>query len=460
MARPLKEVLQDPEVLADIHQHPHTFRFCRGASLLVTSTHWPPHNYFVLGSADGTKGEDDGGHKETGSLVAIEGPMANVLSVLAHTLNFTYKLITPSDNLWGGQLPNGSWTGMLGQVIKKEVDLALGPFSVTLERTKVVGLTTGVMIDDRCLLAAKGATEVNPWSFLMVLMPSVWVCLAATLLLVWGTHMLLVFVIKRPVDWKLMVEIYFRLLRTLFNQNVNWRSVTSLERVLMGVWLLGGLVMTWCYSSNLTSLLAVRRIPQSIQTLRTLIDDPSLTLILTPNTIITTALAHSQEGELKEVHRLDSAGRTVYVQINDFPRTLDTLVKQDDHVLLGTTSVMATLIAQSFSQTGECSFYLSRQKVISNIHSMVVQQGSPILPAISYRVRQMIEAGLYTHWVETRLRNYTRCRKSPSSITVRTSIALTGIWGMVVVLYAGLVAATATFFVELVIARIYPAAQT
>lgn len=79
----------------------------------------------------------------------------------------------------------------------------------------------------------------------------------------------------------------------LIPADVNWQRVSALERMMMGVWVVGGLVVTWSYSSHLTSLLAVRRIPQSIQTIRDLIDDPNLNLILTPNTIITTTLAVS-----------------------------------------------------------------------------------------------------------------------------------------------------------------------
>lgn len=79
----------------------------------------------------------------------------------------------------------------------------------------------------------------------------------------------------------------------LIPADVNWQRVGALERMMMGVWVVGGLVVTWSYSSHLTSLLAVRRIPQSIQTIRDLIDDPNLNLILTPNTIITTTLAVS-----------------------------------------------------------------------------------------------------------------------------------------------------------------------
>lgn len=70
------------------------------------------------------------------------------------------------------------------------------------------------------------------------------------------------------------------------------------------------------------------------------------------HTLHSPAFQRSKDGELKEVHGLDAAGRTVYVKIKDFPATLESLVKQGDHVFLGTTSVMATLLAQSFSRTG------------------------------------------------------------------------------------------------------------
>lgn len=117
------------------------------------------------------------------------------------------------------------------------MDLALGPFAVTKERSDIVGLTSDVMTDDRSLLAAKGATEVDPWSFLLVLMPSVWMCLAASLLLVWGTVILVAFVNRTPMDVRLMVETCFRLVRSLFNQSKGtyWKNYILLANYLVSV---------------------------------------------------------------------------------------------------------------------------------------------------------------------------------------------------------------------------------
>lgn len=45
--------------------------------------------------------------------------MMIVMEVRTCWLHFRYKLVTPPDNRWGNKLSNGSWTGMLGQVLRK-----------------------------------------------------------------------------------------------------------------------------------------------------------------------------------------------------------------------------------------------------------------------------------------------------------------------------------------------------
>ena len=45
------------------------------------------------------------------------GAMMEVLRLLSMKLNFTYELIQPPDHSWGGKLPNGSWTGMIGMMV-------------------------------------------------------------------------------------------------------------------------------------------------------------------------------------------------------------------------------------------------------------------------------------------------------------------------------------------------------
>ncbi|KAK4313265.1 hypothetical protein Pmani_003155 [Petrolisthes manimaculis] len=126
------------------------------------------------------------------------------------------------------------------------------------------------------------------------------------------------------------------------------------QRMVLAGWVWLGLVITLSYNCNLTSLLAVRRISHPVQTLRDLIDNPSLTVIMPPNTIITATIAASQEGELHEVHKLEAKGRVKYMPYSAYPTALNTLVRGGDHVILTTSLSLANLVSQSFSKTGQC----------------------------------------------------------------------------------------------------------
>lgn len=67
---------------------------------------------------------------------------------------------------------------------------------------------------------------------------------------------------------------------------VGWREV-------VGGWIIIALMVNWSYTGNLVSLLAVRFIPQPVQTIRHLLDQPAITVIMEPNTIVTDTISVS-----------------------------------------------------------------------------------------------------------------------------------------------------------------------
>ena len=50
--------------------------------------------------------------------------------IFQNSLNFTYTLIKPSDGQWG-ILKNGKWTGMIGALQHKEVDIGNHLYSIS-----------------------------------------------------------------------------------------------------------------------------------------------------------------------------------------------------------------------------------------------------------------------------------------------------------------------------------------
>ncbi|XP_069171937.1 glutamate receptor U1-like [Procambarus clarkii] len=114
-------------------------------------------------------------------MITFSGPLADLVTYLAKTLNFSYIYLRPPDGSWGLKREDGTWSGMLGMVITQEVDMAVGPFGVSGVRAEVVDFTKPILIDYSKILGARGRSEVNPWGFLFPLEPLVWAAIVAAL---------------------------------------------------------------------------------------------------------------------------------------------------------------------------------------------------------------------------------------------------------------------------------------
>ncbi|XP_069190086.1 glutamate receptor isoform X2 [Procambarus clarkii] len=364
-----------------------------------------------------------------------------------------YRIVTPADGTWGAKLENGTWSGMVGQVSRQEVDIALGPFGITESRSKIVDFTRSFYFDDRSVLVGKGVPEVDSWFFLHPFSAFVWVALLATLLVAWLALLVLG---HHPSDAGLVKwasHLLFRQLQVLLQQDATVSLFLGVERLVGGGWVVVAMMFMWSYQGILVSLLAVRHIPHPIQTIRDLVDHASLTVIMEPNTIVTDTISKIRSGELKELNDLKYVGRVRYEHAKMFPWALDTLVRRHTHVVISTSLSSDLFIADLFARTGRCDFYKARQTFFSSTNCIIGQKGSPIVPVISYRIRPLVESGLYGHWLVGDIPFLVSCRASPSSITVRESLTLTNIWGTLVLLGSGFLLASLVFCLELCFAR-------
>ena len=74
-----------------------------------------------------------------------------LLDTLQMFMNFTYVINRPSDGVFGNLQPNGTWTGVIGQLQVKNADIGLSDLSVTEQRSKVVDFTNGIFISSNKL---------------------------------------------------------------------------------------------------------------------------------------------------------------------------------------------------------------------------------------------------------------------------------------------------------------------
>nr|XP_053641801.1 probable glutamate receptor [Cherax quadricarinatus] len=374
-----------------------------------------------------------------GTQVTFSGPMLKLLEIFAHSINFSYRMVRPPDGAWGAKLRDGTWIGMVGMVYRKEIDFGLGPFGVTAVRFQVVDYTRPIVIDYGRIMGGRGRPEIDPWGFVLPLAPLVWVATLAALLLLLNILLLLSKCSSYMHISSEKTTSYSALdyLRVLLQQDVLVEKGSWWQRMLLAGWLVTTLVLTRSYSGNLMSLLAVRHIPEPYHTLQDAVDDPSVALIWEAESAYVQTFRSATSGIYKAVADLEKKGRNVYQKSTVFPESVDKLIRRGDHVLILEELTEEVFIAQDFSVTERCDFYLSKERVLPLMFAMVGRKNSPLVPVLSNRIKSVKEAGLYDFWMKTSVPNSTSCAHTSTKTTVNTSLSLTNLSGMFVLLVAG-----------------------
>ncbi|XP_053852993.1 glutamate receptor ionotropic, kainate 4 isoform X2 [Vidua macroura] len=114
-------------------------------------------------------------HQELEGNDRYEGFCVDMLKELAEILRFNYKIHLVGDGVYGVPEANGTWTGMVGELIARKADLAVAGLTITAEREKVIDfskpfMTLGISI----LYRVHMGRRPGYFSFLDPFSPGVW----------------------------------------------------------------------------------------------------------------------------------------------------------------------------------------------------------------------------------------------------------------------------------------------
>nr|XP_045600070.1 probable glutamate receptor [Procambarus clarkii] len=408
--------------------------------------------------------EDEAGEKV---MLQFAGPAADLVSYLAKGLNFSYKYMRPPDGSSGSKREDGSWSGMVGMVIRQEIDVAVGPFGVSAVRAEVVDFTVPILTDYGRILGARGRPEVDPWGFLFPLEPLVWAAILGALLVLPLTTLLMASCFSPNTHGHNYIvpptSAFLRILLYQCTPFVTWTAVIKIgcsengysdiggyganvldsgaywwwERVVLTVWGLVTVVLTQSYAGNLMALLAVRHIPQPYQSLRDVLDDRSVTTVWEQGSSNVQFVREAEFGIYREIAGLKEKGRLIYKPRPKFTEIIDTLVRRGDHILMDIDFSLKIYMSEDFTESGQCSFYKSKEEFMPLMFALVSEKGSPLVSPLNDRILGMTEAGLFKYWMRAAQPNSTVCSQAPTTITVQESLSLNNVMGMFVLLAGG-----------------------
>ncbi|KAG7492619.1 hypothetical protein MATL_G00017080 [Megalops atlanticus] len=212
-----------------------------------------------------------------------KGFSIDVLDALAKILGFKYEIYQVADSKYGTQLPNGSWNGMIGELINKRADLAVSAITITPERENVVDFSKRYMDYSVGILLRKPEEKINIFSLFAPFDLAVWACIAAAIPVVG----VLIFVLSRmqlvrtqnppaphqqaPSSVSNSLHSAIWIVYGAFVQQGGDSIVSSVAlRIVMGSWWLFTLIVCSSYTANLAAYLTVSRMDNTIRTFQDL----------------------------------------------------------------------------------------------------------------------------------------------------------------------------------------------
>lgn len=108
----------------------------------------------------------------------FKGYCIDLLDELASRIGFDYNISLVADNRFGSLLDDGSWTGVVRELLDRRADIGLGSMSVMAERENVIDFTipfydlVGISI-----MMNIPAVATDYFRFVNVMERDVWICI-------------------------------------------------------------------------------------------------------------------------------------------------------------------------------------------------------------------------------------------------------------------------------------------
>ncbi|ROT76759.1 Variant Ionotropic Glutamate Receptor [Penaeus vannamei] len=371
------------------------------------------------------------------------GICKKMLDEIAEQLNFTYELqVEPPDGYWG-DLVNGTWHGMAGQVVYGQKDLLINGFGILLDRYHAMDLSVPHTFD-----SYKVAMKLPPppprW--LAVVYPFqgvVWACAVATLLVLTCAFHVIIrkehsSVYDRESD---LISTALWLSRTVLKQSVTRIPNVVGCRPVLYLWWMGALVLSTSYTGSLIAFLTVPSEASKITSLVELAKAPNELCLYDYGDFIVNFLKTSKE----PVYRALGEKLHLYYSYDVISQKIEQ----------GFAFVEAALYCKYLLiQWKKKDAYIIQEGIYPNYYGWAFRKQTPWKKQFNKYISRILEAGLLDQWHRTLVADF---RRSQGLLPVQTPpekeglhpLSLEDTQGPFIAAAFGLISATVVFLVEM-----------
>uniref|UniRef100_A0A9J8DD96 Glutamate receptor n=1 Tax=Cyprinus carpio carpio TaxID=630221 RepID=A0A9J8DD96_CYPCA len=197
-----------------------------------------------------------------------KGFCIDILKKIAKSVKFTYDLYLVTNGKHGKKI-NGTWNGMVGEVVLKNAHMAVGSLTINEERSEVIDFSVPFIETGISVMVSRSNGTVSPSAFLEPFSADVWIMMFVMLLLVCAIAVF-VFEYFSPVGYNLRLidgreaggpsftigKAIWLLWGLVFNNSVpvqNPRGTTS--KIMVSVWAFFAVIFLASYTANLAAFM-------------------------------------------------------------------------------------------------------------------------------------------------------------------------------------------------------------
>ncbi|XP_011495765.1 PREDICTED: glutamate receptor 1 isoform X3 [Ceratosolen solmsi marchali] len=412
-----------------------------------------------------------------------EGYCKDLADLITRKLNISWDIQIVKDGKYGSENPTvpGGWDGMVGELIRKEADIAIAPMTITSERERVIDFSKPFMSLGISIMIKKPVKQ-NPgvFSFLNPLSKEIWVCVIFSYI---GVSIVL-FIVSRfsPYEWRVLtigssrdpslvsrdgtlqhshgpqgsphtqhtsMANDFSILNSLWfalgaimqqGGDISPRSISG--RIVGSVWWFFTLILISSYTANLAAFLTVERMVTPINSPEDLAAQTEVQYGTLQHGSTWDFFRRSQIELYKQMWRFMNENKQVFV--NSYDEGIQRVRMSKGKYALLIESPKNDYI----NEREPCDTMKVGRNLDAKGFGIATPLGSPLRDSINLAVLSLKESGELAKLMNKWWYERTECRHGDKQDTSRNELLLSNVAGIFYILIGGLLLALAVALVE------------
>ncbi|XP_076450364.1 glutamate receptor ionotropic, kainate 3-like [Babylonia areolata] len=364
----------------------------------------------------------------------FEGFTIDLIRELASQLKFKYEIYQSPGNAYGASGSDGTWDGMVGEVLNGNATLAAGAISITSLREEVIDFSLGVLSTGVNILIKKPEETRTIFQFMQPFSLELWMAILGSAGLVSVVFFLMDYTSRTDRRFTLKETIWFAI-GTIMKRGTDFAPVRVSQRILTAGFTFFVLITVSTYTANMAAFLTTKNFGKTIDSFEMLAADDSMSC----GTVDNSATLSFLKRGTKPVFR------KLWSKVRSSRGLVPNATYGRQRVKGGGYAFIFDYLINSYSEMTNCSTQMASTPILMQEHGLGMAAGAPFKTSINIALLRLKERGFLRGLKKKWWDDKRRCDDESNTRSEQQEFGLEHMAGVFIVGLLGLGAALALF---------------